>query len=124
MTEICGHALLFEGRHAIGTRQGALDVARDIRASTARRLAQIAALPTPATQRPVVARWLVLEQRLADTYAHSYVAIYDVIDAAMTSGRYIRARRLIAQLLHAPDPLRRAASRLERQLQVPDCTGG
>ena len=48
VTGVCAHALLFEGTHAIGTREGALEVADDIRASSRRRLALVAALSTPS----------------------------------------------------------------------------
>jgi hypothetical protein len=123
-TEICAHALLFDGRHAIGTRAGAVAVAQDIRSSTRRRLARLAALQTPHAQRTLVALWLVLEQRLADVYASSYLRIYDVIAAARTPKQRARAPRILERLVHAPDPLRQAAARLEQRLQVPDCTGG
>jgi hypothetical protein len=44
VTRICAHALLFEGRHEIGTLAGAIAVSRDIRSSTRRRLAKVAHL--------------------------------------------------------------------------------
>ena len=124
VTRICAHALLFEGSHPIGTREGALGVAGDIRASARRRLARVAAVPAPFAERRAVARWLALEQRLAEMYALGYVRIYDLIAAPRTSMQYPEAARRIQQLEHAPDPLRRAAARLERHLRVPDCTGG
>ncbi len=124
VTGICAHALLFEGRHAIGTRAGAVAVARDIRASTRRRLELVAALPTSPAQRSRVAPWLALERRLADVYASSYLRIYDVIAAARTPVQRARAPRILERLVHAPDRLRQAAARLGQRLRLPDCTGG
>jgi hypothetical protein len=124
VTGICAHALLFEGRHKIGTRAGALAVARDIRASTRRRLVRVARLRVPAGERPTVARWLPLEQRLANLYARTYVRIFDVIDAATTPAKRAREVQVLRRLIHAPDPLQHAVVRLESRLHVPDCTGG
>ena len=81
VTQICKGALLFEGSHAIGTRAGALAVADDIRASTRRRLHRVNALSDPPRTEGLVERWTTLERRLANTYAESWVAIYDVIAA-------------------------------------------
>jgi hypothetical protein len=124
VTGICAHALLFEGSHEIGTRAGALEVADDIRASSRRRLARVAAVSTPPVEARLAARWLALEQRLADVYATTYVSIFDLIAAPWTPEQAAVAPRLLATLMHAPDPLRQAAARLEQQLQVPDCIGG
>jgi hypothetical protein len=125
VTQICAHALLFEERHAIGTRQGALEVAGDIRASSQRRLARAAAVPAPSGEEKRVVRWLALEQRLAEAYAVNYLRIYDLIAEPRTPKQKqdTRVARL-ARLMHAPDQLRRAAARLELRLRVPDCTGG
>src|ERR1022692_1845624 len=79
VTEICANALLFGGTHQIGTREGALEVAADIRDSSRRRLSQVAAFPAPPGEARAVVQWLALEQRLADTYARNYVRIYDLI---------------------------------------------
>ena len=124
VTGICAHALLFEGTHPIGTREGALEVADDIRASSRRRLSLVAALPTPPGEARLVTRWLAVEQRLADAYASNYVRIYDLIAAPWTPEQAAVAPGLLATLMHAPDSLRQAAARLEQQLQVPDCIGG
>jgi len=121
---ICAHALLFEGRHEIGTRAGAVAVARDIRASTARRLDRIRALQAPPLQPSLSTQWLDLEQRLADVYASSYVRIYDAIAAAITPNQRARLPRVLDRLVHAPDALRDSAASLEGRLHVPDCTGG
>ena len=124
VTNICAHALLFEGSHEIGTRAGAVAVAQDIRASTERRLARIATLPVPQAQRTLTVRWLAVESRLAAVYASSYLRIFDVIAAAKTPEQQQQAARLLGRLLHAPDRLRQAAALLEDRLHVPDCTGG
>ena len=124
VTQICAHSLLFEEPHAIGTRAGALELAGDIRSSTGRRLARVAALPAPADQERGVVRWLALEQRLADLYARNYVRVYDIIAAPMTSKQRTHAAHVLGALLSAPDPLRRQAARLQAELHVPDCTGG
>jgi hypothetical protein len=124
VTGICAHALLFEGRHEIGTRAGAIAVARDIRASTGRRLRRIRALPMRPPQQRLSARWLRLEQRLAGVYASSYVRIYDAIAAAKTPRQRARMPRILGRSLHAPDALRDTTIRIEQRLHVPDCTGG
>jgi hypothetical protein len=124
VTQICAHALLFEGQHEIGTRAGAIAVARDIRASTARRLDRIRALRVPPPQPGLSMQWLDLEQRLADVYASSYVRIYNAIAAAVTPKQRARLPRVLDRLLHAPDALRGKAAGLEGRLHVPDCTGG
>jgi hypothetical protein len=108
----------------MGTRAGALAVADDIRASTGRRLERVAALQAPPSEREPVARWLVLERRLAETYALTYVRIYDLIAAPHTPAETTRAAERLARLVHAPDRLHAAAARLEQRLRVPDCTGG
>jgi hypothetical protein len=124
VTQICSGALLFEGRHAIGTRAGALAVAHDIRASTQRRLRRIDALSAPRGLEGSVERWTTLERRLANAYAESWVAIYDVVASTHTQAQRARAPRLLRRLLRAPDHLRLAAARIELTLRVPDCTGG
>jgi hypothetical protein len=124
VTHICAHALLFEKRHQMGTHAGAEAVARDIRASTGRRLVRIAALRARPPQPRLAARWLVVERRLADVYAASYVRIYDVIASTHTAPQRAREPGRLRRLLHAPDALSRVAGRLEEQLHVPDCTGG
>ena len=124
VTQICAHALLFEGRHEIGTRAGAIAVARDIRASTGRRLDRIRVLQVPPPQPDLSMQWLDREQRLADMYASSYVRIYDAIARAVTKKQRGRLPRVLERLVHAPDALRENAASLEVRLHVPDCTGG
>jgi hypothetical protein len=121
---ICAHALLFEGRHRIGTHAGAIAVARDIRASTHRRLRRVAKLPVPTDERRPVRRWLVLERRLAHLYAGTYVRIFDVVAAATTPVKRTQAVKRLNRLVHAPDRLQRTVVRLESRLRVADCTGG
>jgi hypothetical protein len=121
---VCTGALLFEGRHSIGTEQGAVAVARDIRGSTARRLARIKALRAHP-ERPTLARqWLRVERRLSGLYASSYLGIWHAIARANSPAERARLPRILERLLVRPDATRRRAQLLEEQLQVPDCTGG
>jgi hypothetical protein len=123
VTRICAHALLFEGRHELGTLAGAIAVSRDIRSSTRQRLANVAQLPRP-NNRKAIDRWLGLERRLAAAYATSYLKIYEVIAATRTPRQHSQEPRLLGKLLHAPDRINWAATRLGALLHVPDCTGG
>jgi hypothetical protein len=122
--QICADAVLFEQSHRIGTRTGALAVAGDIRASSRRRLALVATVQPAPGQEAMAVRWLALEQRLAEAYALNYVRIYDLIAAPRSPQAEPRVARRLARLMRAPERLRMAAARAERQLQVPDCTGG
>jgi len=124
VARICAGSLLFDHAHSIGTRAGALAVARDIRASTARRLARVAVIPVPATLRPISLRWIALQRRLAASYARDWVRIYDAIAAANTPTQRARLAGRLERLLSEPGPLRVASGRLELRLHVPDCTGG
>ena len=124
VAQICAGSLLFDHAHAVGTRAGALAVARDIRASTARRLARVAAIPVPAALRPISRRWIALQRRLAESYARDWVRIYDAIAAARTPVERTQLAARLERLVHEPDSLRLAAGRLEVKLHVPDCTGG
>ncbi len=124
VTGICANALLFEGSHQIGTRAGAVAVARDIRASTARRLRRIRTLQVVPPDERLSTRWLKLEHRLAAVYASSYLGIYDAIAAAETPRQQARLPLVLNKLLHSPDALRAIAQSLEQRLHVPDCTGG
>jgi hypothetical protein len=124
VAQVCAHALLFEQPHSIGTRAGALAVADDIRASTQRRLALVAGIATPPGQRTAVVRWLAVKRSLAEAYALNYIRIYDLIAAPRTPRHDTQAARRLASLMHSPDRFRRAAAGFERQLRVPDCTGG
>ncbi len=120
---ICAGAVLFEGSHALGTRQGTLDAAADIRASTQRRLAEVARVPTPADEARTIARWLAVEQQLADAYAQDLVQLYDLIATVSTSADADRASQSMRAVTDASYPIRLAAGRLELKLGVPDCTG-
>lgn len=124
LTRICAGALLFDHAHHMGTRADALAVARDIRASTARRLARVAAVPVPPELRRISSRWASSQRRLAAAYARTWVRIHETIDATHTPGQRATLAARLQQLVHAPDPLRLAAGRLELELHVPDCTGG
>jgi len=122
VTRICAGALLFDHAHDMGTRADALAVGRDIRASTHRRLTRVAAVPVPPELQPISSRWISSQRRLAAAYARAWVQIYDTIDAAHTPAQRATLAKRLHQLVHASDPLRLAAGRLE--LAVPDCTGG
>jgi hypothetical protein len=124
VTHICAGALLFDHAHHMGTRADARSVARDIRSSTARRLARVTALSVPPELEPLSSRWISSQRRLAAAYARAWVQIYDTIDAARTSAQRDGLAERTHRLVHMPDPLRLAAGRLELELHVPDCTGG
>jgi len=123
VTRICAGALLFDHPHRMGTRDDALAVARDIRASTARRLARVVRVPVPRKLRPTSRRWIASQQRLAAAFARAWVQIYDAIDAAKTPEQLAALPGRLHDFVHASDPLRLAAGRLELKLHVPDCTG-
>jgi hypothetical protein len=101
-----------------------VSVARDIRASTARRIRNIRALPVRPPRERLAVRWLGLERRLAGVYASSYVRIYDAIAAAETASQRAQLPRVLFMLLHVPDGIRKTAARVGQRLRVPDCTGG
>jgi hypothetical protein len=124
VAHICTGALLFDGAHEMGTRAEALEVARDIRASTARRLARVTALSSPPGLQRLSSRWIASQRRLAAGYARAWVRIYDTIDAAHTPAQRATLAQRLHELVHASDPLRLLAARLEQELDVPDCTGG
>jgi hypothetical protein len=124
VTRICAGALLFDHAHDMGTRADALSVARDIRDSTARRLARVTALGVPPALERLSSHWISSQRRLAASYARTWVRIYDAIDAARTPASRATLAARLHRLVQAPDPQRRAAGRLELALHVPDCTGG
>jgi hypothetical protein len=64
------------------------------------------------------------ERRLAASYAANFVRIHDAIDPAFTPVQGARLASRVEKLVHALDPLRATARRLELRLNVPDCTGG
>jgi hypothetical protein len=121
---VCSGALLFEEEHEIGTRAGALAVSRDIRASGDRRLRRVDRIPKPAASVRLAVRWIELEERLVDTYAGTYLRIWDAIEHARTATDRARLPMVLHRLVHAPDALARQAATLETRLGVPDCTGG
>jgi hypothetical protein len=124
VTRICAGALLFDHAQDMGTRADALSVARDIRASTARRLARVTALSVPPELQRISNRWILSQRRLASLFARTWVRIYDTIDAAHTPTQRATLAERLEQLVHAPDSLKLVARRLEVALHVPDCTGG
>jgi hypothetical protein len=124
VTRICAGALLFDHAHHMGTRADARSVARDIRGSAARRLARVTALTVPSDLERLSRRWISTQRRLAAAYARAWVQIYDTIDAARTPAQRDGLAERLHGLVHASDPLRLVAARLELELHVPDCTGG
>src|SRR5262245_21761291 len=124
VTRICAGAVLFERSHPLGTLEGALAIARDIRSSTAHRLARVATVPAPPGFGDRSVRWISLQRRLAASYARAWVGIYETIDAARTPAQQAAITDRLGHIVHAPDPRRRASRRLEHELRVPDCTGG
>jgi hypothetical protein len=66
----------------------------------------------------------LLEGRLADVYASSYLRIYDAIAATNTPKQRAQLPRTLGRLLHAPDALGETTKSLEQRPHVPDCTGG
>jgi hypothetical protein len=124
VTRICAGALLFDHAHHMGTRADALSVARDIRASTAQRLARVTALSVPPELQRISSRWISSQRQLASLYARTWVQINDTIDAARTPAQRATLAERLEQLVHAPDVLKLVAGRLELELSVPDCTGG
>jgi hypothetical protein len=124
VVQICAGSLLFDGAHPMGTRADALSIAADIRASTAQRLARVAAVPVPPELANTNSRWILSQRQLASLFAREWVRIYDTIAAAHTPAQRATLAERVEKLVHAPDPLRLAAGRLELALHVPDCTGG
>jgi hypothetical protein len=124
VTRICSGALLFNHAHQMGTRADAISVARDIEASTAQRLERVTAVPVPPKLTSLSRRWISSERLLAASYARTWVRIYDTIEAARTPAQQATLAERLHKLVHASDPLRLAAGRLELELHVPDCTGG
>ena len=124
VVQICAGALLFDKPHQMGTRPDAVSIAEDIRASTARRLDRVTAVPVPPELQDLSNRWIDSQRRLAALYATTWVRIYDTIDAAHTPAQRAALPNRLEKLVHAPDALKRAAGLLELELHVPDCTGG
>jgi hypothetical protein len=124
VTRICAGALLFDHAHHEGTRADAIAIARDIEASTARRLARVTSVPVPEELVRLSSRWVSTQRRLAAMYSRNWVRIYDAIDAARTPAQRAALPARLEQLVHEPDALKLEAGRLELALRVPDCTGG
>lgn len=124
VSTICSGALLFEGSHQIGTREGAIAVSRDIRETGTRRLRRVAAVPEPNAQSRFVRRWLKLERRIVAVYARNYLLIWDAIEQANGPAQRASLPARVHALLHEPDALKRQADIYAAKLRVPDCTGG
>jgi hypothetical protein len=124
VTQICAGALLFEGRHRIGTRAGAIAVSRDIRATGSRRLDRVDAVLKPASTAELAERWIAVERHLVQTYASTYLQIWYAIENADSPHKHARLPALLRTLISRPDGLQGQAARLAQELYVPDCTGG
>ena len=122
--QICAGALLFDHPHDMGTRADALEVAQDIRDSTARRLALVTTVTPPLKLQLASSRWISSQRRLAAMFADIWVRIYDTIEAAQTQAQKSALPERLHRLVHMPDSLKIVAGRLELRLRVPDCTGG
>ena len=124
VSHICAGARLFDGRHAIGTRAGAIAVSRDIRRTGTRRLRRVASVPEPDGQTSTIQRWLQTERLLVEIYARNYLLIWGVIERADTPAQQDRLAVRLEKLVHEPDRLKSLADTYEVSLGVPDCSGG
>ena len=123
VTQICAGALLFNGAHTIGTRDGAVAVSNDIALTGGTRLHRIEALPKPSQARTVV-RWLSVEHQLVTMYATNYLRIWTAIEQARSPRQRAQLAHVLLPLIHQSDALVHQAVTLEHALGVPDCTGG
>jgi hypothetical protein len=121
---ICAGALLFDGRHQIGTRAGAIAVAKDIRATGGRRLRRVDAVPKPASTAPLASRWIGVERRLVELYASTYLQIWYEIERADSAAERAGLAHALRALLRRPVQLQYRAAILQLRLRVADCTGG
>jgi hypothetical protein len=124
VNRICAGAVLFEGTHEIGTRDGAVAVSNDILETGTRRLSRVAAVPRPASQAAIIGRWLEVERRLVAAYARDYLLIWDAIEDEYGQEQHALLPARIQALVHDPDALKRKAGGYELRLGLPDCTGG
>src|SRR5262245_30753619 len=124
VTRVCAGAVLFAGRHEIGTRADAIAVSRDIQRTGTRRIHRVAAVPEPGDQSPTIRQWLDVEQLLVDAYARDYLRIWDEIERANTPAKRAALPDRLHALVHETDGLKRRADAYELRLGVPDCTGG
>lgn len=124
VVHVCAGALLFDGRHQIGTRAGAIAVSQDIRATGTKRLRRVDTVSKPASTARLAAGWIAVERRLVETYASTYLQIWFAIEAANSPAQRAALPRVLHALIHRPDRLQYRAARLEKRLRVPDCTGG
>jgi hypothetical protein len=124
VSEICASAVLFEGAHEIGTREGAVAVSNDILDTGTRRLDRVAAVPRPESQAATIGRWLEVERHLVAAYARDYLLIWDAIEENYDQEQQALLPAHIQALLHDPDALKRKAGVYELRLGLRDCTGG
>ena len=124
VNRICAGAVLFEGSHEIGTRDGAVAVSIDILEPGTRRLGRVGAVPRPESQAATIGRWLDVERRLVAAYARDYLLIWDAIEEAYDQEQRALLPARVQALVHDPDNLKSQARKLELKLRLPDCTGG
>jgi hypothetical protein len=124
VSEICASAVLFEGTHEVGTREGAVAVSNDILDTGTRRLDRVAAVPSPESQTATIGRWLEVERRLVAAYARDYLLIWDAIEEDYDQEQQALLPARIQALVRDPDALKRKAGVYELRLGLPDCTGG
>src|SRR5262249_26030680 len=118
---VCAGALLFDRSHRIGTRAGAVALSRDIRITGGRRLRRGDAVPKPRGTAVLAGRWIAIEQRLVETYASTYLQIWDAIESGYSSPRkHARLAAVLHALMHRPDALELRAAALGQRLNVPD----
>jgi hypothetical protein len=108
--------LLFEGRHRIGTRAGAIAVSNDIRASGLSRMRRVDAIEKPRGIARRAARWIAVERRLIRLYASTYLRVWYDIERARTARERAMLPIELRALIDAPDALQATAGRLESAL--------
>lgn len=124
VTQICARSLLFAGRHEIGTRKGAVAVAKDIRKTGLDRLRLVDHVAKPPATARLDARWIGLERQLVELYATTYLRIWYVIGRYETPRQRAGLPARLRGLIDLPRPLERKVGQLEERLDVTDCTGG
>ena len=95
----------------------------DIRASTARRLARVVAVPVPRRLRRISRRWICVTAPTRGEFARAWVQIYDAIERRKDAGAAGRSPTPPPPAGARTRPLRLAAG-ASSSLHVPDCTGG
>lgn len=124
VVQICAGALLFDGKHSIGTRAGAIAVSKAIRRTGESRLRRVDAIGKPPGEVRLATHWISVERQLVEIYSGNYLRIWFAIERAQSPQQRAALPGRLHALVDRPRPLERVARRLERRLHVPDCTGG